>query len=388
MADVNVRSFNSFITEQSNVRDVSTRMLLLDQNRTALYQLTAQAQRKVKVYSPRIEFFEDADLVMLGVVSNGTTVVTSTATTIPVGDITLFGVADVVVSENDEHLLVTAIAGSTNGTLTVTRGFAGSTANTMGATATLKILGSAQTENGTINNPRSPVKTAQTSGCQIFEWPIQLTRTAASTRIYGDKPERARLQELGMRRQKLEIENAGLYGRFSESLSSPGSRYTSMGVRNRIATNITNVASTLTYQTFLGFSRLSFRYGAAEKLLLAAPIVKEGLDFIAGNKQLVKSVETQFGVSLKRFITSNGTWLLANNYNMDASYGDEAIGIDTASIEYCTLSENGINNDTQLILDYDKTNPKIMKDLVFTQSGWRVWHEARHARLAGVTSYA
>jgi hypothetical protein len=133
---------------------------------------------------------------------------------------------------------------------------------------------------------------------------------------------------------------------------------------------------------------LSFRYGAPEKLLLASPIVKEGMDFIAGNKQLVKSTETQFGVSLKRWITSNGTWLLANNYNMDGVYTGEAIGIDLASVEYCPLSENGMNNDTQLILDYDKTNPKIIKDLVFTQAGWRVWQEARHARMAGVTAYA
>lgn len=387
MADKAVRSFNSFIGETSNVRDVSTRMLLLDQNRTALYQLTNNSQRKVKVYSPRIEFLEDADLVMLATTT--ATDYVSTATGVGVTDISLFGVGDVVNTALDEHILVTAVSATTGtGTLTVTRGFAGSTANTISSGSTLKILGVATTENGAIDNPRSPAKTPQTSGAQIFEWPIQLTRTAASTRIYGDKPERARLQELGMRRQKLEIENAGLYGRFSETLASPGSRYTSMGVRNRIATNVTNVTTTLTYQTFLTFSRLAFRYGAPEKLLLAAPIVKEGLDFIAGNKQLVKSTETQFGVSLKRWITSNGTWLLANNYNMDAGYADEAIGIDLASVEYCPLSENGMNNDTQLILDYDKTNPKIIKDLVFTQAGWRVWQEARHARLAGVTAYA
>lgn len=388
MADRNVRSFNSLVGETSQVRDVHTLMFLLDQNRTALYQLTANSKRKTTTYSPRIEFFEDADLLMLGTVSNGTTSYTAGPTGIAVTDVTLFGTNDVVVTQNNEHILVTAITGTTNGTLTVTRGFAGSTAATIGPTETVKILGVAQTENGTIDSPRSPSRTPQTSGAQIFEWPIQLTKTLAASKNYGDKSERARLQELGMRRTKLEIENAGLFGRYSESLGTPGSRYTSMGVRNRIATNLTAVATTLTYQTFLSFSRLCFRYTTGPKLLLAAPIVKEGLDFIAGSKQLTHTEDTQFGVSLKRFVTANGDWLIANNYNLDASYSDEAIGIDLNSVEYAVLSANGVSMDTKLITDYDTTNPKVIKDLVLTQSGWRVYHEARHALMTGVTTYA
>lgn len=370
-------------------------MLLLEQDRTPLYVLTNNSKRKVQVYSPRIEWFEDADLLMSGAVSNSTDYA-SNATGIIVADISLFGVNDVVRVDApnvgtgvDELILVTALSGTSGtGTMTVTRGFAGTTAGTATATNTLQILGVAQTENGSIDNPRAPVMSPKTSGCQIFEWPIQITRTAASTKKYGDRPERARLQMLGMRRQKLEIENAGLFGSFSETLASPGSRYTSLGVRSIISTNLTDASTTLTYQTFLKFSRLAFRYGSPEKLLIAAPVVKEALDYIAGNKQLTKAEDKIFGVSLKRFQTSNGTWLLANNYNMLGGASDEALGIDLPSVEFCPLVENGINNDTKLILDYDTTNPKILKDLVLTQAGWRVWHQARHSRLCNVSSYA
>lgn len=395
MADKNVRSFNSFVSETSNVRDVSDKMLLLEQDRTPLYVLTNNSKRKVPTTSPRIEWFEDADLGMIGTVSNGTTAYASNATGIFVSDVTLFGVNDIVqvpkansVTTVDELVLVSAVSGTTNGTLTVTRAFGGTTADTVGATNTLKILGVAQTENGPIDSPRAPVKNPKTSGAQIFEWPIQLTRTAASSKIYGDKPERARLQTLGMRRQKLEIENAGLFGSFSESLASPGSRYTSQGVRSIISSFITDAGGTLTYQTFLQYSRFAFRFGSTEKLLIAAPIVKEALDYIAGNKQLIREDTKLFGVSLKKFVTSNGTWMLANNYNMDGGMADEALGIDLPSVEFAPLVENGINNDTQLILDYDKTNPKIIKDLVFTQGGWRIWHQARHSRLTDVGAYA
>jgi hypothetical protein len=46
---------------------------------------------------------------------------------------------------------------------------------------------------------RAPSKNPKTSAAQIFEWPIQLTRTAASTRIYGDRAERPRLQMLAQK---------------------------------------------------------------------------------------------------------------------------------------------------------------------------------------------
>ena len=198
------------------------------------------------------------------------------------------------------------------------------------------------------------------------------------------------LQMLGMRRQKLEIETVGLFGVYSQSVNGTQTRFTSMGIRSIISPFVTDVNGTLTYSNFLASCRYAFRYGSPEKLLMAAPIVKEALDYFAANKQLVKPDEKIFGVSLKRFVTSNGTWLLANNFNMGdigTNYSGEALGIDLPSIDFCPLSDNGINNDTQLITNYDTTNPKVIKDLVFTQAGWRCKHPARHYRLMTVTAY-
>src|SRR5215467_2602805 len=240
MAVRSTSTFNSFTTETSNVRDVSTRLLNLEPDRTPLYVLTNNSKRKVNVFSPRIEFFEDADLVMVGV-TNATVANTTTANTISVTDGTIFGVNDVVAVQKtsqatstvEELVQVTSIA--TN-VLTVTRAFAGTSVDTVGSGTNLKILGVAQSEVGAIQNPRTPVKSPKTSGAQIFEWPMQISRTAAATKIYGDRPERARIQWLGMRRMKMEIENAGLFGSFSETLAGTASVYTSMGVRSIIST--------------------------------------------------------------------------------------------------------------------------------------------------------
>lgn len=390
-----ISTFNSFTTETSNVRDVSTRLLNLEPDRTPLYVLTNNSKRKVSVYSPRIEFFEDADLVMIGQ-ANAAVANTTTANTIGVADVTIYGVNDVIAVQKasaatatvEELVQVTAVG--TN-SITVTRAFAGTTVDTIASGTNLKILGVAQSEVGAIDNPRTPIKSPKTSGAQIFEWPMQISRTAAATKIYGDRPERARLQWLGMRRQKLEIENAGLFSSFSETLNGTASKYTSMGVRSIISTYLTDGGGTTTPTTmkvFLDWSRMAFRYGSPEKLLMAAPLVKEAMDYWAAAKQLVRSEDKVFGVSLKRFVTSNGNWLIANNYNMDAGVADEALGIDLPSVEFCPLVNNGQNLDTRLYPDYDPTNPKLLKDLILTQAGWRIWHQARHARLYDVGDFA
>lgn len=400
MAVRGISTFNSFVTETSNVRDVSTRLLNLEPDRTPLYVLTNNSKRKVSVFAPRIEFFEDADLVMLGA-SNGTVFFSNASSTVGVADVTIFGIGDVVavqkVAEStatvEELIQVIGLSqgAGTAGTLTVTRGFALTTIDTISQTATLKILGVAQSEVGAIQNPRTPVKSPKTSGAQIFEWPMQISRTAAATKIYGDRPERARIQWLGMRRTKLEIENAGLFGSYSETLNGTASMYTSMGVRSIISSFLSDAGGTTTPTTlkvFLDWSRMAFRYGSPEKLLMAAPLVKEGLDYWAAGKQFVRAEDKVFGVSLKRFVTSNGNWLIANNYNMDGGVADEAIGIDLPSVEYCPLVNNGQNLDTRLYPDYDPTNPKLLKDLILTQAGWRVWHQARHARIYDFQAFA
>jgi hypothetical protein len=309
------RSFNTSVGETSNVRDVSEKMLLLEEDRTPLYVLTNKSNRKVNASSPRLEWFEDQDLGMIGTVSNGTTDLSSVATTITVSDGTFFGASDVVQvsaaassSTLEEHILVSSVSGNV---LTITRAFGGTTAGTIGATNVLKILGVATTENGSIDAPRTTAKSPKTSGCQIFEWPIAITRTGAATKEYGaPQGDRALQQMKGMRRQKIEIENAGLFGGFSETLASPGSRYSSMGVRSIISTNVTSGGNTLTYTTFLGWARSAFRFGATEKLLVAAPVVKEALDYFAANKQQTRAEDKVFGVSLQRFVTSNGVFQL------------------------------------------------------------------------------
>ncbi len=391
MAEIVVRNYQSLVNETSQVRDVSNLMPLLQEDPAPLYVLTnAGGKKKVRAKNPLIEFFDDADLVSTTTNNNGTDSGTG-VTSITVTDGTLFGVRDMVQVAKpaangaiEEIILVTAIAGNV---LTIQRGFAGTSPDTIYAANVLKILGVCQTESGTINNPRTPLRQQKQSGCQIFEWPMAVTKTGAATEVYGGYNERDRQHMLGMRRQRLEIENAGLFGVFSETLNGVNSSYSSMGVRSILATNVVNAGQTFVYQTFLNWSYGVFQYSGRDRLLIAAPLVKSALDYTASAKQLTKSEDTVFGISLRRFVTSNGTYMLVNDYNMTGGQSDEAIAIDMSMVEFCVLENNGVSMDTKLYKEYDTTNPKVFKDLLLTQAGWRVHQEARHGRLYNVTAY-
>ena len=273
MADKIVKTFNTLVTETSFIRNVADDMLLLDENRAVLYQLTNSGKKKTPTYSPRIEWFEDTDLPFI---TTNTIAGLVGDATLTVADVSLFGINDLVQLTTGEIALVTAVAAGTGvGLITITRGFGGTTAAAVPINSLLRILGTAWTETGAPDTPRQSTLVNKLSGAQIFESPTQISKTGAATKKYmNGGSERARVQEMAMRRQKLEIENAGLFGVYSETLAGANSRYTSMGVRTLISTNVTDAGGALALQPFLTFCLSAFRYGKSQKLFLASSTIK------------------------------------------------------------------------------------------------------------------
>src|SRR5205085_4274448 len=188
MALTVTRSFNQMVTDTTQVRDVSEQMVLLEPDASPLFVLTNAAKRKQPTVAPRFEWVEDNEVALWGQ-AGSTGNYTSVATNVLVADGTVFGVGDLVAAPNaissnaaPEVFLVTAV--STN-TITITRGIGGTAAQTLGATASLKILASAFKEDDNIGAQRYTSKTVQVSYAQIFKTPVKVTHTAASSKQYG-----------------------------------------------------------------------------------------------------------------------------------------------------------------------------------------------------------
>ncbi len=403
MALAVARSFNQFVTDTTNVRDVSEQMVLLEPDAAPLFVLTNAAKRKQPTIGSRFEWVEDTEVSLWGYASSAGDY-TSAVTAIGVADGTLFGVGDIVAvpkaqssSAAPEVFLVTAV--STN-TLTVTRGIGGSGADTIGQTQTLRILASAFREDDNIGQQRYTSKTVQISYAQIFKTPVKVTHTAASTKQYGAPQGERKFQLVkALIRHRSEIEGAGLWSRASETLNSPSSRWTTMGFLSRIATNKTDANTTATITTWNTFSETCFRYGEKQKLLLCAPKVISAINFYSQNKLLTRVGDTVFGVKIARFEMALGEFMLANDYRLGTgdvgyvagnSFSSHAYSIDLPSVAIRYLNGGGDNliGDTKLFENILPDGSTTRTDEYRSQLGWEIRHEKKHAWLFDLSSYS
>lgn len=403
MAALNTtRAVARFSTDTTLPRDVSEDMILREPNEKAgmLFVLTAASKRKEGSDTVKFEWFEDQEVTFWGQVDNGTTNLASNATGIPVADITIFAVGDIVcvpgatTATAEEVILVTAVTGTTNGTITVTRNIGSAGADTVGATGSLRILASAVAEDGSTPGQRYQAQTAKSSYCQIFRTPVKITHTGASTKKYGGSDRKYQLVK-ALIRHRSEIEAAGLWSRASESLSGTSSRWTTMGLKPIISTYKTNANTTLTQTVFNNFCESAFRFGEDEKLMIASPKVLSAINYFAQGKLNAYTDDKRYGVSLQKYIAPLGTFLLKNNYRMEDGisgmngFADEAYVIDLPSVKirYLNGGENLIG-DTKLYMDVAQDGSTVRTDEYRSQIGWEFRHESKHALLYNVVAYS
>lgn len=370
---------------------------------TPLFTLVTKiGNRKKTTASTRIEWIEDDYVGHWGQANNGTTDYSSVATNILVVDGTLFAVNDLIAipkananSAAEEVARVTAIA--TN-TLTITRGIGGAGADTIGATADLRILASAYAEGANFGTVRTTSKVVNISYTQIFRRPVQINKSMVAQAQFGPANERLFQRRKALEEHRKEIESAGLWSRASESLAlgAPGTVRTSMGLKSRINTNVYNANQTLTEGGLESFAELAFAtyFEGNEKLLVAAKRVISAFDFFALGHQRTQQSETLYGVKVKRYVTSHGDFMITRDLLLEngpangLGWGDEAYALDVDSIEFAPLSGNGENRDTHLLTDVVKDGSDKYADEYLTEGGWVLRHEPRHARIYNVTAYA
>lgn len=393
------RNVSQASTDTTLVRDVASDMVLLEPDATPLLVMTNNAKRKDGSKTPKFEWVEDSEVSFWGQ-SDNTTNVSTTATTFQVVDSTLFAVGDLISptlaisnSAAEEVLLVTAIPNTT--VLQVTRAIGGSGGAPFGSSTAIRIISSAFQENSTLPAGRYTAKVVQVSGCQLFRTVVDISNTMISSEQFGapDGEEKLQLAK-ALIRHKSEIEAAGLWGRFSETLAAPNSRWTSMGFKSRVATNVTDAGTTVTLSKWNDFSETAFRFGEPTKLLIAAPKVISAINFFSQARLLTKTMDSVFGVRIQRFETPHGTFMLARNFRMEngianqPGFADEAYSIDLPSIRYRYLNGNGISRDTKLFQNVIQDGTDGKKDEYKTQAGWEIRHERKHARMFDVNAYA
>jgi hypothetical protein len=340
---------------------------------------------------------------VFGQVSNGTTNYSSVATSIVVVDASIFAPNDLVAvpvtassSAVEEVIQVTTVTLATN-TLVITRGIGGAGANTIGATADLRVLAPAFPEGAAFGIPRTTPKSVLLSYTQIFRRPVSVTKSEVAQALFGPSNDRLYQRRKMLEEHRRDMESAGLWSRPSETLALPATIRTTMGLKSRIVTNVSNANTTLTEGFFLGtFTQQAFGqyFEGSEKLLVAAPTIISALDFWADNKLRLAPGDDIYGVKVSRYVTNHGDFMVTRDLNLQnaptgsgAGWGSEAYALDIDSIEFAPLVGNGENRDTQLLIDVVKDGADLYRDEYLTEGGWVDRFEKRHARLFGVVTF-
>jgi hypothetical protein len=397
-----IRTTSQAATETRAVRRVDSDIALLEPNTGPLLTFMHKMNKRKPIDQTKREWFQD-DYVARWAVNSTATVASNTgSTTITVADGTLFVVGQLFCVPKapgsfttvPEVCRVTAISGNV---LTIARQVGGTGLDTIAASAPLRIIGTAYEEGAAIGAMKSTAPTPVYNYTQIFRSVIDYTKTNAAIRQYGiDGSDRKREQKKKLREHKIDIAGALMWGLRSEDLSGgpTGKPIRTMGGFNYfVSTNTQDGGSVLNRKTFETFSRMSFRYGARKKILLAAPLICSAINAWGNSWLRVTPGETKLGVKIQTVETAHGTWALVNDWMLEDGvsgnngFGHVAFGVDIDECEYNYLSNNGESRDTHFMENVVKDGRDSYVDEYLTECTAKFGQEKYHSKLYNVTDY-
>jgi hypothetical protein len=298
-------------------QSVVDEILLLNAHQTPLLNLLGFAEA---VAQTSHQWFED-EMINDETKVNGAQ--TNVATSVVVVDGSIFRANDVI-KIADELLKVTAV--STN-TLTVTRGYAGTTAAAIADQAKVEFQFSEGVEGADARAARYKARANKSNKTQIFDDTIQLSGTAQAVTQYGISD----LYEYEKQKKQLELalqlEKALINGVSYES----GNVRQMAGVRSFIQSNVTDAATGAVSATLLNdslqaiYEKGGFASGGNFKIMVPAK-QKRAISAIDNNKLYITQAENSRGQVVDQFVSDFGQFEIVLNNNLDAK---ELLIVDT-----------------------------------------------------------
>lgn len=389
-------------TENANsanrrVRDVESRIHYLDPDAAPFTLILSKAQKQT-VSAPKFEWMEKELPPAWDQVNNGAGY-TAGDTAIVVDNAAYFSVGDVVkVARTGENLRVSAVTTGTN-TITVERSVgdaSGTNAAALVDNDDLVIIGSAYAEGSPLGLEKSHIEAFKHNYTEIFRMPFGETGTSMATNYYTGKV-RPELRAQKAIEHKLQLERTALFGERNIDTTSTNNprRYTG-GALYFLTDNIVDAGGTLTYDEIQNWiATLSTHTATGDNyLLMVSSRIASVFDMLAkGSLQIVPSTKT-FGVSVKQWVTSNGSFNIVRHRLLDsgpstfggantsAPYLTHALAVDPKLWNYCTLP----GRDTKLRVDVHVAGDDAWTDEYLTECGWKVRLSKAQGVLKNVTS--
>ena len=309
----------------TSMKDV---IFMLEASKTPLTLLANEVTSSVED-NPKIEWLEDertpdVDRINAGNLGSGDT-------TLTVDNSNYFTVNSTFrVQRTGEVILVTAIPGAT--TLTVTRGWGGTSGANLLDNDSLTIMGGTAKEGAAIETSRATKTASKYNYTEIIRDPFGVTRTAMGTRMYGGNP-LSHLQKARGIEHAVKMELKAWFQERALDVSGDEPRRSMGGIDELISTTRKTFGGHLTLVELFDWAEDAFRYGSDTKTLFLAPGPTSNVALLAaGRLTTVPSTET-YGINVKELLTPHGRWLLIkHNLFTGDTYGTRGYSIDLANI--------------------------------------------------------
>lgn len=358
--------------------DMREQIAQLEPNESPFITFLRASKKNTRVaHNPKFEWMEDKLVPNASTLGAAISSTSATSVTVASGDGVLFKVGTVIMV-GAEAMQVTAIS---TDTLTVTRGFGGTTAATASSGDAVYIIGTPYAENSVSPTALSTQVTEVYNYTQIFRTPVQLSNTADKTKMYGGA-DRGYQRSKALLEHKREIATAFYAGR--RSIDSSYTLRTTGGLFS-FMTQSQAFAAAGTQLNYTNFDELVaqkvFRYGSKEKLLIAGPKLMTAINGWAMNKVLTDmSTDKSFGMRVKKLNMSYGDLMVVYDPLLaDLGHPDYGLVIDTNYVNYVHLD----GRDTKLHTNIQENDRDGIKDEYLTECGLEVRLPKTHMLITG-----
>ena len=377
-----VRGTANAQTENVRVRDVSPALQLLEPDEGPLTTIMAKF-RKVRVFNPQVEWFEDELLPRFDTLSAD---LTAGAATMTVNNYQRFRSGDLVKINNVEVIRVGA--DPTSSTVTITRAVGTTSAQAAVSGNNLFIMSNSTAENAAAPSLLSTQKVRQFNYAQIIRDPFGHSQTAIDSKTYGgDDPAFQRRKFLLEHKRK--IENALIHGERYEDTSGTQYQHSTSGCLAYIISNVQDMAGETTEAEFEDWIRRNFRFGSKNKLLFSSPVATSVINGFGRDKIRLAQGEKTYGITMSEYQNAGRKVMIVEHNQLSNDLQTDITGIagyviclDINDLELCHMGEVL----TRFKENIQANNIDGVQNEYRSQISLRLWHERKHGLAKGITS--
>ena len=364
---------DSDIQASERVIDMAPEIADLEKDLTQFTTMLMKVSSKA-AFSSKVEWLEDQLFPRLSTLAASATSAAGTIT-VATGEGAFFRKGDIVrVATTGEAVAVSA-APSTD-TVGIVRSWGTTGAASAASGVDLVIIGNAAPQGGTLGVRKVTKRVAQYNYCQIFRHPFGFTETLAASKLYGG-PEPQKESRKKAVEHKRAIEYALFYGGRdvdTSVFSATEPTYGMGGLLEFVGSNqVKDPSGAMTATEFENFMRDGLQSGSENKILFAAPLVKQIISSYARDNW-VRSTPGQklWGIPVDGFISGiygdripvvvKRDW---NEFqNTSSQYGSWAFLVDMQSVVFRPLRSTKLLNDRQAP-DADESTSEYLTECSF-----------------------